>query len=113
MNLSVSRRWLPYLAFGLVLYLALAALIASNPAGALGYWPGALVGGLGCVVWHACRRRPPSPERVRRGLKITGGLLGISFLFALVPQRDIPIGLPFGILAALTIALVLDRQRSH
>jgi len=62
------------------------------------------------VIWHACRRRPPAVAQARRRLRIAGVICAVAFLFALVPQRDIPIGAPFGALVALTIALALDRR---
>ena len=103
---------LRHLVTGVVLYVVLAGLVASNPESALGFWPGVLAGGLACVVWHACRRTQPSLAQARRRLRIAGVFCALGVVFALIPQRDIPIGAPFGALVALTIALAVDRRRA-
>lgn len=92
----------------MVLYVALAGLIASNPEGAFGFWPGVQAGGL----WHVYRRTSPTIAQDRRRVWIAGVFLAMGFVLVMIPQRDIPTGAPFGALVTLTGALALGRCRA-
>lgn len=92
-------------AFGL-----LAVLIATAPQNLLGFWPGLLVGIIGCTGWRMLRPLP-TLNQARRRVWIAGMFVVAGLALALSSQRDIPTAAPFGVLVALTLTFALDRRR--
>lgn len=88
---------------------ALAVLLATAPQNALGFWPGVLLGVIACTFWRAYRTLPTSAQ-TRRRLQLAGVGLAVGLALVLIPQRDIPIGAPFGIMVAWAGALLVDRR---
>ena len=88
---------------------ALAILLATAPQNALGFWPGLLASVIACTFWRAFRKLP-TPEQTRRRLQLAGVGLAVGLVLVLIPQRDIPIGAPFGIMVVWAGALLLDRR---
>lgn len=104
-----SRVPVPSLAIVVGAYAALAVLLATAPQNALGFWPGLLVGVIACTVWRSFRT-PPPPGQTRRRLQLAGVGLAVGLALVLIPQRDIPVAAPFGLLVAWAGALFLDRR---
>lgn len=90
---------------------ALAILLATAPQNYQGFWPGVLLGVIACTFWRAFRTLP-TPEQTRRRLQVVSIGLVVGLILVLIPQRDIPVGAPFGILVAWAGALILDRREA-
>lgn len=103
------NRHLPSLVVVLTAYLLLIMLMITAPQNALGFWPGVLAGVIACTLWRGLRT-PPTPAQTRRRLQLAGVGLAVGLALVLIPQRDIPIGAPFGLLVAWVGAVFLDRR---
>ena len=99
---QVSARPLVIVAGAFVL---LAILLATAPQNALGFWPGVLAGVIACTLWRSFRT-PPTHEQTRRRLQLASVGLAVGLALVLIPQRDIPLGAPFGLLVAWAGALI-------
>lgn len=108
--MPLDRR-LPSLLVVLTAYLLLIMLMMTAPQNALGFWPGVLVGTIACVLWLGLRT-PPTPAQTRRRLQVASVALALGLALVLLPQRDIPVAAPFGLLVAWAGALILDRRES-
>lgn len=105
---TVDRR-LPSLLVVLTAYALLVTLMATAPQNALGFWPGVLAGVIACTLWRGLRT-PPTSAQTRRRLQVASVGLGLGLLLVLIPQRDIPLGGPFGMWVAWFGSLWLDRR---
>ena len=106
--MMLDRR-LQSLLVGLTAYGLLLLLMVTAPQNALGFWPGILAGTIACVLWRGLRT-PPTPQQTRRRLQVASVALTLGLALMLIPQRDIPVGAPFGLLVAWAGALILDRR---
>lgn len=104
-----SRVPVPSLAIVVGAYLVLTVLLATAPQNALGFWPGVLVGVIACTLWRSFRT-PPTPAQTWRRLQLASVGLAVGFALVLIPQRDIPLAAPFGLLVAWSGAVFLDRR---
>ena len=105
---TLDRR-LQSLLIVLAAYIALVGLMITAPQNALGFWPGLLAGVIACVLWRDLRT-PPTRAQTRRRLWVASAGLVVGLVLVLIPQRDIPIGAPFGLVVAWFGALLLDRR---
>ncbi|WP_199098021.1 hypothetical protein [Dyella sp. ASV21] len=87
-----------------------ALLVATAPQNLFGFWPGLLVGIIGCTGWRMLRPLPTLCQARRRVL-LAGVFMVAGLALALSPQRDIPTAAPFGGLVSLTITFAMDRRR--
>lgn len=108
--MTPDRNPLPSLIIVIVTFGLLAMLIATAPQNVFGFWPGLMVGIIGCTGWRMFRRLP-TLNQARRRVRVAGMFVVAGLALALSSQRDIPIAAPFGVLVALTITFSLDRRR--
>lgn len=87
-----------------------ALLVATAPQNVLGFWPGLMLGIIGCTGWRMLRPLP-TLRQARRRVWLAGSVMVAGLALALSPQRDIPTAGPFGVLVALTATFALDRRR--
>ena len=90
---------MPSLLVVLTAYVLLLALVVTAPQNVLGFYPGVLAGVIACTLWRGLRT-PPTPTQTRRRLQMASVGLVVGLVLVLIPQRDIPVGAPFGILLA-------------